>query len=372
MTRSLSLVALAVLTVTGWSLAQTVPGQPPRPAVPTAPPPAPKLPSNVVARVGGEDITADQMLGLFDLFMGQPLVEQMIQARLIEQEARRVGASVSDAELNEALQQTKDRVVQQQMMSGGVPMTFAEIAARDGISEGRLRWGTRLQLLLRKTFVKAKANELPHRENQIKLAHILIATVNLPTSPTDVPKPMTEEERKQKETDAKTKIDALYAGLQEKKITWEEAVKSSEDRATMIKNGELDFLPPGALDPAFEKIGFSLKAEGDISAPVKSQYGWHIIRLVKRGQDLPAKERAAYKKEQEDLVLNDPRMLSGYIMELRNKATVIVNPTVRIAPNAPNPLGSTKPAPKPTPTPTVKPKPKPATGSGKAGAKPQG
>jgi foldase protein PrsA len=365
MTRTVSRAALALACVTaavvtsdtGLSRAQTVPAQP-RPSAP-APKPVPKpqpqppaptgLPTNVVARVGGEDITADQVLGLFDLFNGQPLVEQMVQARVIEQEAKRLGVVLADAELNEAVQETKDRVVQQQMMTGGQPMTFAEISARDGISEGRLRWSTRLQLLLRKAFVKAKGKEFPNRDNQVKLAHILVATINLPTTPNEIPKEMTEEERKQKEANAKTKIDALYAGLNEKKITWDEAVKSSEDPSTMPKKGELDFYPPGTLDPEFERVGFTLKAEGDISAPVKSRFGWHIIRMVKRGKDLPPAEKAAYRKQQEDAILGDPRVLTNYLAELRAKAGVVLNPKARVAPNAPNPLVPTK-----TPTKPVK------------------
>lgn len=35
------------------------------------------------------------------------------------------------------------------------------------------------------------------------------------------------------------------------------------------------------MDPAFEKAAYALKNKGDISAPVKTQYGYHIIQMDK-------------------------------------------------------------------------------------------
>ena len=57
------------------------------------------------------------------------------------------------------------------------------------------------------------------------------------------------------------------------------AEANSEDPSARNNKGDLGFFGPGAMDPAFETAAFALKKPGDVSAPVKSQFGWHIIRL---------------------------------------------------------------------------------------------
>ena len=55
----------------------------------------------------------------------------------------------------------------------------------------------------------------------------------------------------------------------------------SEDTATADKGGELGFFGRGRMTPEFEKVAFSL-APGQISEPVQTPYGFHVIQLVKR------------------------------------------------------------------------------------------
>lgn len=359
--RAIGLIALASMVSGVYAQTPPSPAQPPAPKPtapkPPAPKPEPKLPANVIMRVGNQDISRDEVLAMFDMFNGQPIVDQMIQAALIEQEAKRQSISVTDAELDKMVKETKDRIVQQQMMMGQ-PMTYAEIAAKEGFSDGLLRWSVRINLLRRKAFLKSMGNRLPNRENQVKLAHILIATIPIPTSPSEAPKPLTPEEQKKKEEEAKTKIDTLYADLTSGKIKWEDAVKQSEDRTSAVRNGELDFYGPGMLDPNFEKAGFAIAKSGDMVGPVKSQFGWHIIKLVQRGKDLPAADKAAYRQQQEEALLSNPQALQAWVGQLREKTTVTINRNTHIVP------GAAKPTPKATTKPAAKPAPKPGKANG--------
>ena len=69
---------------------------------------------------------------------------------------------------------------------------------------------------------------------------------------------------------AKVKAGADFAKL---------ATQYSEDETSRVKGGDLDFFPKGQMVPEFDKAAFSMQV-GDISPLVKSQYGYHIIKLT--------------------------------------------------------------------------------------------
>jgi peptidyl-prolyl cis-trans isomerase C len=56
------------------------------------------------------------------------------------------------------------------------------------------------------------------------------------------------------------------------------AKKSSKDTGSAQNGGDLDFAKPDAYVPEFSKAMIALK-KGEVSAPVKSQFGYHIIKL---------------------------------------------------------------------------------------------
>ena len=57
------------------------------------------------------------------------------------------------------------------------------------------------------------------------------------------------------------------------------ARKQSEDTATARSGGELPVFGRGDMAPAFEAAAFAL-ADGEVSQPVRTQYGWHVIQVV--------------------------------------------------------------------------------------------
>ena len=64
---------------------------------------------------------------------------------------------------------------------------------------------------------------------------------------------------------------------------WGEMVERfSEDVSTKSKDGELPYFGTGNMIESFEAAAFALKNPGDISQPVKTRFGWHIIKLIDR------------------------------------------------------------------------------------------
>ncbi len=103
---------------------------------------------------------------------------------------------------------------------------------------------------------------------EIKVSHILIRV--------EPDNPLSEDR-------AKRRIAEIYTVLQNKTSPWEEVVKSySEDLDTKDRGGELPWFGVGTIVPEFEEAAFSLRALGEISRPVKTPYGFHIIRLEER------------------------------------------------------------------------------------------
>lgn len=53
----------------------------------------------------------------------------------------------------------------------------------------------------------------------------------------------------------------------------------SDDPGSKDEGGDLGFAGPGVYDPAFEKALYAL-AQGAVSEPVRTDYGWHLIKLI--------------------------------------------------------------------------------------------
>lgn len=125
---------------------------------------------------------------------------------------------------------------------------------------------------------------------QIKVSHILIRT-----DPTD---PLSEDR-------AKRKIGDIYLELQKEENTWKDICETySEDQGTSQSGGKLPWFGVGSFIPEFEEAAFALKKQGEISNPVKSPYGYHIIRLE------DTKPLASYEEMEESMeskILRDSR-----------------------------------------------------------------
>jgi peptidyl-prolyl cis-trans isomerase C len=105
----------------------------------------------------------------------------------------------------------------------------------------------------------------------------------------------------------------------------EVAKEKSTDQGSARRGGELGLFGPGRMVPEFEAAAFALKP-GEISELVKTQYGYHIIKVTERkeGTVRPFEQVKAQIKSQ----LANQRLqeqLDRYLSELRAKANVQVD-----------------------------------------------
>lgn len=114
-----------------------------------------------------------------------------------------------------------------------------------------------------------KVNDRRPSQGKVKTAHLMIrAASGIPAEDSIA---------------AKQKIDEIYQQLISKSISWKDAVEQfTEDDNSRMKEGELPAFGTGMMIPSFENAAFALKNKDDISKPVQTQYGWHIIKLLER------------------------------------------------------------------------------------------
>ncbi|MEJ8758040.1 peptidylprolyl isomerase [Pontibacter sp. H259] len=105
---------------------------------------------------------------------------------------------------------------------------------------------------------------------EVQVAHIMVrATLGMP---------------KADSLAAKQRVDAIYKRVQRNE-NWDKlTAEFSEDDNTANNGGELPWFGTGRMIPNFEEAAFALQKPGDVSKPILTPYGWHIIKLIeKRG-----------------------------------------------------------------------------------------
>ncbi len=105
----------------------------------------------------------------------------------------------------------------------------------------------------------------------------------------------------------RARADSLYQAIRAGANFSELAKKFSGDNLSFQSGGEMPEFTIGKYNAGFENAAFALAKDGDVSQPVESAYGYHIIKRIKR-KPVPAvmdKQWMASLKEQ---VTNDPRI----------------------------------------------------------------
>jgi parvulin-like peptidyl-prolyl isomerase len=103
-------------------------------------------------------------------------------------------------------------------------------------------------------------SQVPARADQIHAQHILVAT--------------------------KDAADAVETRLQNGEDFAAVAKEVSTDTSTAGNGGDLGWFPKGIMVAPFENAAFALDA-GQVSDPVQSSFGWHVIKVLEKEPDRP-------------------------------------------------------------------------------------
>ena len=158
-----------------------------------------------------------------------------------------------------------------------IPTLFADIVKtmRDGEVSEPIRSPSGFHII-KLLGVKGGALPTAHWVTQTQVRHILI-------KPNDL---IDDEEAQRRLFALRTRIinGEDFAAL---------ARAHSDDKASALKGGMLDWVGPGALVPAFEEAMNRL-AINELSQPVQTMFGWHLIQVLGRQQ---RDNSVTYKKE---------------------------------------------------------------------------
>jgi len=224
--------------------------------------------------------------------MTVPVFENLVREGLLEEKFRRLvtdGISVSPAELQEQFRYQNEKVkldyafIKPEDLEAKINPDDAEIKAyyeknksRYMIPEKRVvEYGlVDLSKLRQTTQISDDELKLKYQQNiqdyqvpnRVHAQHILFMTVGKTDAEVDEIRKKAEDVLKQAKKGAK--FDEL-------------AKKYSEDPGSKDKGGDLGWLVQGQTVPEFEKAAFSLQP-GSISDLVKTQYGFHIIKVLEK------------------------------------------------------------------------------------------
>ncbi|WP_416041950.1 peptidylprolyl isomerase SurA [Edwardsiella ictaluri] len=159
-----------------------------------------------------------------------------------------------------------------------LPTLFAEAlqSAKKGDIVGPIRSGVGFHIL--------RVNDLRGDQASVSVTEVHARHILLRPSPV------------MSDTQARAKLEALSAQIKSGQITFEQAAKEySQDPGSAQKGGDLGWAVPSMYDPAFRDALMKLN-KGEISQPVHSNFGWHLIQLLDTRQvdrtDEAQKERA--------------------------------------------------------------------------------
>ena len=166
------------------------------------------------------------------------VLEELIDQRLLALEARRRGLHQSE-EARRRMALAEERIL------GNV---LVETALADAVTEETIQRIYREQIRL-----------IPLGE-EVRARHILV--------------------------DTRAEAEAIVQQLQQGRDFAELAVAMSQDQATRLEGGDLGYFTREGILPAFGSVAFSTP-EGEVSEPFRTEFGWHLLKVVDRRRQPP-------------------------------------------------------------------------------------
>lgn len=132
------------------------------------------------------------------------------------------------------------------------------------------------------------------------------------------------------------------------------AKENSKDPGSKDDGGNLGYFGHGQMVPQFEEVVFKLK-KGEVSDPVKTQFGWHLVKLEDRRVKQPPAFEIVKDRIMQSLLLRKAQQTA---VALRAKSKIeIVDPEIKKAVDERNAMIQKQSQPKAVDTPADAPKP---------------
>ncbi len=267
-----------------------------RPQVPPQYRPAPLPPGDtIVATVNGEPIRADELIQVCYDWFAATAVEELILERIIEQEARKQGVSVSNAEV-EARYKQQLQNAEAQLPPG---MSLDDFLKRNQFPPSRLFARIRSQMLAEK-LVERQVN----LDDFVEYSQIVIRIQG-----------NTPEQQEENTPAAEAKAREAYQKILEG-LDFVEAVKEySEDPFSKDRGGKMNWQNINFIVPDLRQKLQAMQP-GEISEPFKMMGSYMIIRKERTGSQ-------ASPEEQQELREQAVRLQIGeYVRQLQAKAKI--------------------------------------------------
>lgn len=229
----------------------------------------------VVASVGEEDITKDELYDYLVGLYGADSLTALIENKIIEMEADKEKVTVSDKEIEEEYQTYVDSYGGEEMLQSvldqqGMTKKNLEAEIENYFKlEGLLK--PRIEISDKELQTYFDENKESFNESeQVEASHILV-----------------EDEETAKEVAKKLADGEDFVEL---------AKEYSTDTSNAESGGELGFFAKGDMVAEFENAAFSMEI-GSISEPVKTEHGYHIIKVT----DKKAAKEAVFEEKKEEI-----------------------------------------------------------------------
>ncbi|WP_044398890.1 peptidylprolyl isomerase [Lacinutrix sp. Hel_I_90] len=126
--------------------------------------------------------------------------------------------------------------------------------------------------------------------------------------------------------DSEVKINEIYQRLKQGEAFEALAKQFSQDKSSSAKGGLLKPFSGGELSSLeFEEMAFGLNKVGEISKPFKTNFGWHIIKLIDKKpmstySDMKSELESKIKRDTRSKIINDSR-----VNDLKARYTIVEN-----------------------------------------------
>jgi len=258
--------------------------------------------SAVVGTVNGTKVTKADLLKMMWFWNGPSSLQDLLNEKMIQGAAAKAGVKVTDADVQANIKKSCSRM--------GVT-SVKQLLDQFHITYYRFMEVTKLQTVMEKLAQQSVKITDASYGDWIRVRHIL---VKFPQEQTDKAKQDEAAKKKIEEIAARVKKGEDFAKLADE---CSDDPGNSKDGTKL--GGDLGWFTHGRMMQEFENAAFKLK-EGEVSEPVKTFYGYHLIKMEKLGKDATAAEKADLKKQIMESEV--PNKMSDLFSKLQASATV--------------------------------------------------